>query len=231
MKYLFWISLFVITSCKKDPKPVPNIYWGSGVSDADGNQYKTVVIKDQEWMAENLRTTKFCDGTAIPEATTDSNLTEASSPIWAYYQFDADNNNPHGKLYNGFVAQSSSNPCPCGWRVPVVADWEILINFLGGNEIAGDKLKFVSQQFNWGSEQTELHNISLFSAYPSGSFNMNPFVNINAFGGMMNQTAFYTITNNNQTELFYFSLARNQSKISKYFTHLKNTLSIRCIKN
>ncbi len=228
---VFVFCCLVAFSCKKDPEPNPHIYMGAGVSDIDGNNYKTVVINNQEWMAENLRTTKFCDGSSINEATSIEDLTENTDPRWTYYNFDANHNIPHGKLYNGFVVDAA-NPCPCGWHVPTVEDWETLIDFLGGSAEAGKKLRFWSQEFNWGISESPSHNLSKFGAYPSGIFHVNASVNIFAFLGMFNQTMFFTSSLKDDNQYFYYSLGSGASStINKHFISKPNALSIRCIKN
>jgi uncharacterized protein (TIGR02145 family) len=102
------------------------------VTDADGNVYKTVQIGTQIWMAENLKTTKYCNGDVIPNVT---NATQWKNLTTGTYLFPDNNsslNNTYGKLYNGYVVSDSRNACPCGWRVPTIADWTILGEYIGG---------------------------------------------------------------------------------------------------
>lgn len=233
MKHVLPLLILILVACKKDPKPEVNIYWGAGVSDVDGNNYKTVVINNQEWMAENLRTTKFCDGNPITQATQVSDISGAEGPIWTYYNFDASKNIPHGKLYNGYAALDASNPCPCGWRVPSVEDWEVLVEFLGGFDHAGDKLKFVDQQYNWGSEGKEHeYNFSLFSAYPSGHFVVVQSVGLFSFISSYNSAGlFSTTTPRNDNETYTMKINRGSSVVMPQYHNLQEPRSIRCIKN
>ena len=102
-----------------------NISYGS-VSDIDGNNYKTVNIGTQTWMAENLKTTKYRDGTSIPNVTSYSwdNLTTGA---WCYYNNNSNYDEAYGKLYNWY-AVGTGKLCPEGWHVPSISEWEILID-------------------------------------------------------------------------------------------------------
>lgn len=124
------------------------------VQDAEGNQYKTVMLAGNEWMAENLRSAVFCNGDSIlfvprggmnsfksrPEEQPWGDLGVAA---WAYYggstrardihESRAEINLYYGKLYNWFAASDERNICPCGWRVPTEAEWREFINYFGGS--------------------------------------------------------------------------------------------------
>lgn len=111
------------------------------VDDIDGNSYATVIIGTQEWMAENLRTTRFSNGDPIPNITSVNDFYYFGAPAWTYYANNSSNDVIYGKLYNGFVAVDSRNCCPTGWQVPSDADWTTLVDFMGGEALAGTKLK------------------------------------------------------------------------------------------
>ncbi len=113
------------------------------ITDIDGNLYKTVNIGNQQWMAENLKVTRYNDGTAIqniPDNTKWSNLTTGA---WTYYNNDGANNTKYGKLYNWYAVSETSNGnknvCPTGWHVPADAEWIVLTDYLGGD--AGAKIR------------------------------------------------------------------------------------------
>ena len=142
------------------------------VTDIDGNNYKFVVIGNQTWMSENLKTTKYNDGTNIPNVTDNTLWSNLSSGAWSYYNNDIENNNIYGKLYNGHVTNSSTNGnknvCPTGWHVPSVMEWTILSNYLGGSDIAGSKLKEAGTT-HWLSPNSDANNASNFTAVASGT--------------------------------------------------------------
>ncbi len=119
------------------------------VADADGNQYHTIKIGTQTWMVENLRTTKYNDGTSI------SGISgyHSTTPGYSVYANTSSNKQTYGLLYNWY-AVNTGKLAPEGWRIPTKADWETLIAYLGGNEIAGGKLK-ESGLTHWESPNTE----------------------------------------------------------------------------
>jgi len=143
----------------------PQVY--GQVSDIDGNQYSTVVIGTQEWMAENLRTSRLNDGTPIPLITVNSSWFGADGMAMCWYNNDsALHHVPYGRLYNGYVAEMS-NVCPMGWQVPSTGDWDAMISFLGGVNVAGGKLKEIGLA-HWEHPNTGATNSSGFTALPGG---------------------------------------------------------------
>ncbi|MFM7768400.1 MAG: FISUMP domain-containing protein, partial [Bacteroidota bacterium] len=102
---------------------------GTGtVTDIDGNTYNTVQIGTQEWMQENLKTTKYKNGDVIPSPTGDwSNLTTGA---WAYYNDSSQYNNLYGKLYNWYAVVDSRDVCPTGWHIPTDSEWNQLVKYL-----------------------------------------------------------------------------------------------------
>jgi uncharacterized protein (TIGR02145 family) len=103
------------------------------VTDIDGNVYKTVVIGTQEWMAENLRVTRFNNGDSIEYVENGSNwpqgeLSPNFSPKYCFTQYPVEDRIKMGNLYNYFVVASSKLVCPVGWRVPNTSEWELLFS-------------------------------------------------------------------------------------------------------
>jgi len=103
---------------------------GNGVTDIEGNEYATVIIGTQEWMAENLKTTKYNNGSNIPNVTGNSEWLGLSSGAYCWYNNDeATYKDTYGALYNGY-AVNTGNLCPTGWRVPTDAEWTQLIDYV-----------------------------------------------------------------------------------------------------
>ena len=159
------ITLAVDDVAQTVGKPGPNI------TDVEGNSYKTVTIGTQQWMGENLKTSKYSDGTTIPNITDNTQWQNNTTGAWAYYNNDAANNAKYGKLYNWYAVSKTTNGnknvCPTGWHVPTDAEWTVLTDYLGGENVAGGKLKEVGTT-NWNSPNTEANNVSLFTGLPGG---------------------------------------------------------------
>jgi uncharacterized protein (TIGR02145 family) len=140
----------------------------------DGKVYKTVVIGNQTWMAENLNVSTFRNGDFIPEAKTNEEWKSAcknEQPAWCYYEFKKLNGEKFGKLYNWFAVNDPRGLSPEGWHIPNKKKWEILINTLGGLNHAGKKMK--SPLYWIDNLQSKGKNQSGFAAIPSGNYNID----------------------------------------------------------
>jgi uncharacterized protein (TIGR02145 family) len=133
--------------------------------DADGIVYKTVKIGNQIWMAENLRTTKYRNGNPIPNVTDANDWSQLTTGAYCDYENQPDNS--YGKLYNAFAVNDPRSIAPKGWHVPTGEEWKILLDYLGGENIAGGKLKETGTT-HWESPNTGATNESGFSALPCG---------------------------------------------------------------
>lgn len=163
--------LFVfISSCEKDDdeeKALFNSELTYGIlTDQEGNVYKTITIGTQTWMAENLRTTTYNDGTAIPNIIRNNE--------WAYAETGAYYNlgNPeiYGRLYNWYTV-NTGKLCPAGWHVPTREEWAILRIYLDDESVTVvDKLKEAGTA-HWKIQNSAATNESGFTALPCGSRN------------------------------------------------------------
>ena len=157
----------------------PDVTYGS-VTDIDGNVYKTVVVDRLVWFAENLKTTRFQNGEAIPNVPEAVAWAALTGPGMCSYQNDTTNDCLYGKLYNFFVATDERNPCPAGWRVPTQADFDNLVNVYDADanggapsslpNSAGGFLKSTNTTL-WRSPNPNATNLSGFSAIPNGGRN------------------------------------------------------------
>ena len=102
------------------------------IKDIDGNVYTEIKIGKQVWMVENLRTTKFNDGSSIINITSEEQWNDASRPGYCWYDNDIDNKNTYGALYNWYAVESGIL-CPKGWHVPSDAEWTQLEEYLIAN--------------------------------------------------------------------------------------------------
>lgn len=139
---------------------------GQIIRDADGNIYSSVIMGKQVWMAENLKTTKFNDGTEIPLITDDQTWKYSKTPAFCWLYNDINNKDIYGALYNWF-AVNTKKLCPKGWHIPSGPEWDILVSFLGGEEIAGFMLKEEGDD-HWKSALTQPLDEYGFTALPGG---------------------------------------------------------------
>lgn len=145
----------------------PAIEYGT-MTDQDGNVYKTVKIGSLTWMAENLRTTKYIDGTPILKIT--DNVQWMNATVGAYCNYQNTNTDveiaTYGRLYNWYSV-TSGKLAPEGWRVPSEEDWQDLFRLIGGEDLAGGYLKEADYS-HWNYPNTRATNGTGFTALPGG---------------------------------------------------------------
>ncbi|MCK9639351.1 MAG: fibrobacter succinogenes major paralogous domain-containing protein [Prolixibacteraceae bacterium] len=141
----------------------PLVKYGN-MTDLDGNIYKTVIIGAQTWMAENLRTTKCKDGTPIPYVADANAWYNLYTPGYCWFNNLIIYKTSRGALYNWYTIDTGKL-CPVGWHIPAVAEWKILIDYLGGEIVAQGKLKETGTS-HWLSPNTNATNESGFTALP-----------------------------------------------------------------
>jgi uncharacterized protein (TIGR02145 family) len=144
---------------------------GPNITDVESNTYKTVTIGTQQWMAENLKVSKYSDGTVIPNVTDNTEWQDNTTGAWSNCNNSDSLGEIYGKLYNWYAVSKTTNGnknvCPTGWHVPTDVEWTFLTDYLGGLTVAGGKLKEVGTS-SWNSPNTDATNTSLFSALPGG---------------------------------------------------------------
>jgi len=182
-------------------------YPGKVITDIDGNSYNTVRIGNQVWMSENLKTTKYSNGDAIPNVTNNTSWAGLTSGAYCWYNNDAVTyKNNYGALYNFYAVTDTRNICPTGWRVPSDAEWTILTNYLTNNEFGyegsgSDIAKAMATTSGWSPDATAgnvgndqaSNNSSGFSALPSGhrQFTGNAFAGAGVYADWWSSTATY----------------------------------------
>ncbi len=135
------VTFILFATCKKDnesteidvdfkPEKLEVDYGGGTVEDIDGNVYKTVFIGEQEWMAENLKTTRYRDGSDIDYPEDFTSWANNTSGAYGWYKDDESNKELFGAVYNWYAVANESQLCPPGWSVPDDGDWSALLNYL-----------------------------------------------------------------------------------------------------
>ena len=197
------------------------------MTDLDGNFYKTVIIGDQEWMGENLRTTKFNDGTPVVNEPDMTKWVQITTPAYSWCNIDIANKETFGALYNWY-AVNTGNLCPVGWRVPSDDDWTKLTDFLGGGEIAGGKLK-ESGTLHWNSPNSGATNETGFSAVPAG-YRYGYFWGQGTFYEMGINGYYFTSTECTNTHIWTRTMNAGNAKVYRSIFVKNNGFSVRCIK-
>jgi uncharacterized protein (TIGR02145 family) len=201
------------------------------MTDQDGNIYKTITIGTQTWMAENLRTTKYNDGSAIPNVSDSIAWSSLLSGAYCNYKntTDIDFIATNGRLYNWY-ALNSGKLAPQGWHVPSRDEFETLITNLGRDTITGGKLK-ESGITHWINPNTGATNESGFTALPSGYRGSLGYI----FQGDGHLTGYWTAFSDGDYSYGEYSYAEtliyDEKKIATYIFGKYFGLSVRLIKD
>jgi len=149
---------------------LPSVVCPSTVTDVDGNIYQVVRIGSRCWMKENLRTSKFRNGTTLKANLDAATWSTQQAGSYSSYADVPANGTTYGYLYNQYAVLDGGKICPAGWHVPTDADWSELEISLGGASVAGGKLKASGTLPNglWQSPNTGASNSSGFNAFPGG---------------------------------------------------------------
>jgi uncharacterized protein (TIGR02145 family) len=229
------IYLFTIISLKTLFASAQLYTPGGGVTDIDGNTYQTIVINGQEWMAENLRTSKYANGNLIPNISVPFQMQLQVSGAWSSCYTDSLHETIYGKHYNWYAVIDPRNVCPTGWHTPSDAEWAILINFLepwagGGTNpnSAGLKMKTPGNADSgtglWAWPNTGSNNESGFTGLPGGQWNAN----IGSSGFWWSKTESSII---DSTEAWCINLDNDFADVKKRHYPKFDGESIRCIKD
>ncbi|MBN2612220.1 MAG: fibrobacter succinogenes major paralogous domain-containing protein [Bacteroidales bacterium] len=214
------------------------------ISDIEGNEYLTVQIGTQTWMAENLRTQTFNDGTPIPKVTGNTAWAELTTPAWCWYNNDsAANASLYGPLYNWFAA-IDSNLCPSGWHMPSVSEWNVLRDYLianGYNYDGSTTLNHIGKSMasasNWNlstgkgdvgnTDYPEYRNKSGFSVLPGGHRSTIGFSYIG------DRSYFWSSTETDPGSMNAWFRYINYQDVIFNYSHINKKLgmSVRCVKN
>jgi uncharacterized protein (TIGR02145 family) len=196
------------------------------VTDIDGNSYSYVAIGNQKWLSDNLRVSRYNNGDPILIV---SNNTDWSNLItgarcW-YFNDSITYESPYGNLYNWYAVTDNRGICPVGWHVPTDTEWTTLTTHLGGEAVAGAKLKSNGLEY-WNAPNTSATNERDFSALPAGYID-----NTGNFLGVRNDAFFWSSSYYNSDDAWSRSPYISSAQMYKYFRSKKSGFSIRCLKN
>ncbi|MEE4198706.1 MAG: FISUMP domain-containing protein [Bacteroidales bacterium] len=219
------------------------------VMDYDGNEYKTVQIGDQLWMAENLKTTHYAVGTEITLVENNAywGWLTASDKAYCFYDNNIANKDIYGALYTWAAAMNGAtssdfNPsgiqgiCPTGWHLPSDDEWKELELYLGMNQAELDEDGFYNRGTGIGSKlKTKSgwnndgngNNMSAFSALPAGARwdYSTTFFNLGV------QASFWSSTEDYYYDAYIRQLSSSYTHIERHTRDKENGYSVRCIKD
>jgi uncharacterized protein (TIGR02145 family) len=198
----------------------PDLTYDS-IYDTEGNKYRTIQIGTQTWMAENLRSTKFNDGTAVPFVLDVSAWSYLTTPGYSWYNADSVG---YGALYNWHTV-NTGKICPAGWHVPSDEEWTTLTDYLGGKSIAGGKLRETGTS-HWLSPNTGATNESGFTGLPSGYRNYS-----GGYNSISHYGFWWTSTEWSSTSAWYRDVYYGYNSVDRSNTNKKSGATIRCLKD
>lgn len=193
------------------------------ITDIDGNTYRTVKIREQWWMAENLKVKHYRNGDAIPNVTDNKAWVNLKKGAYCRYDNDEAKAETFGNLYNWYAVNDPRCLAPKGWHVPSYAEWQKLVDYLGVSSVYGGKMK---ETAHWSGPNTGATNESGFSALPGGycGYNGNFF-----FIGR--HALFWSSTESNRDNAWTWTLHYDNSAV--YFSSLdkRSGFSVRCVRD
>ena len=195
------------------------------VTDYEGNLYDTVRIGTQVWLKENLKATKYNDGTDIPLIADSAEWSNLTTPGYCWYNNDESSfKNSYGALYNWFSI-NSNKLCPIDWHVPSDAEWTTLTEYLGGNLIAGGKLKETGAN-HWDTPNDGATNETEFTAIAAGYRHASGY-----FDNLGHDAYWWTSSEYDVDNYWQRSIAHHNSYINREYFGFNYGLSVRCLKN
>ncbi len=215
--FMIFIFTFFVFSCKKEKNIVD-----SRPKDIDGNVYDTVVIGSQVWMVQNLKTTRYNDGTSIPTNLDNTEWEFATSGAYSIYDDSIQNNNTYGKLYNWY-AVNTGKLAPKGWHVPTESEWITLTINLGGETIAGGKMKSTNL---WNNPNSGATNSSAFNALPAGGR-----ASLGLYLDKNDRATFWTSTSDNVIQSRIRVLLASSAGLFNNYAYNYAGFSVRCIRD
>ena len=197
---------------------------GGGASKEEGAS-REVTIGTQVWMTKNLDVNTFRNGDPIPEAKTNEEWERAGDnkqPAWCYYDNNPANGAKYGKLYNWYAVNDSRGLAPKGWHVPTDEEWTQLTDYLGGEVVAGDKMK---SKTGW-NENGNGTNSSGFSGLPGGyRGTKGAFDFIGDYGTWWSSSKYLTYV------AWVRSLYYDYGNVSRYDLYKVKGFSVRCLRD
>jgi uncharacterized protein (TIGR02145 family) len=201
------------------------------VRDIEGNRYRTIEIGDQVWMAENLRSTSYNDGTPIPNATGYDEWASLETAAYCWYNNDSSYRDPFGALYNWHVLESGEL-CPEGWHIPSDEEWNALVSSVDNSSRAGGALKESGTE-HWRSPNIAASDQLGFAALPGGYRSYNGTFNLMraaAYWWSATEANWYGSSSDGSRVIFR-SVQHDNAELIRHISEKTNGFSVRCVKD
>ena len=205
-------SVLIISACTDEYIEVgPPVY------------YEPVQIGNQIWMKRNLHESRYRNGDPIPEVRDSAQWANLTTGAWCYYKNNQ--NSIFGKLYNWYAVNDPRGLAPQGWHIPSDSEWKVLTNFLGGEEIAGGKLKDSTTNY-WLKLSSGATNESGFYALPGGYRQFD-----SKFGDAGNYANWWSSAESSITSAWFFNIVSEYNYLYRIDDDKKYGFSVRCVKD
>jgi uncharacterized protein (TIGR02145 family) len=195
------------------------------VYDVDGFAYHTIVIGNQTWLKENLKTTRYRDGSVIPLISSNSVWMNETTGAYCSYGNNNANVTFYGALYNWYTVIDNRKLCPEGWHIPTNEEWTTLTTYLGGLDIAGGKMKEAGLE-HWYGPNTGADNQSGFTAFGSGFRDLT-----GVYAGIKELAYYWSSSEYSPTHGIGRKLFYDFSSVSFSGNYKQTGCAVRCIKD
>jgi len=201
-------------------------YSNDVIYDTDNNIYNKIKIGYQVWMKEDLRVTHYRNGDLIGTIDLSDDIRNESVPKyqWAYQDNDS-NISKLSRLYTWYALTDNRGVCPLGWHLPTNAEWDLLTSYLGGDLVAGGRMK-ESGSIHWGEYNTESNNESGFTALPEAFRRYDGY-----FWTSASSVEYWSATENDSEDAWIRQLESHVPYLESRSDTKKSGYSCRCIKD
>ena len=211
-----------------NPNPIDTTT-NSTITDVDGNVYTSVTMGTQEWMTENLKTSKYSDGTAIPNVT-GQEWDDLETGAWCHYDNDSSQyESTYGKLYNWYAVETGEL-CPTGWHVPTPAEWTVLSDYLAANGHSGTEATALKATSGWddswdGTNRNGTDDYGWLGLPGGHRYYYGDFSSIGSRG------YWWSSSQVNNYSAWYRILSSSNDYVSSYNNSKGNGFSVRCLRD
>jgi uncharacterized protein (TIGR02145 family) len=194
------------------------------VPDIDGDIYNGVQIGTQFWTTKNLNVSKYRNGDEIPQVQDAAEWAVLTTGAWCYYENKEENGITYGKLYNWFAVNDPRGLAPEGFHIPSDEEWNCLTEYLGGENVAGGKMK-EKGKVHWVEPNKKANNTSGFTGLPGGECNYNGTF------WCLGEIGKWWSSSDDETEGMSISLNSDNGIALVYYFDKTSGFSVRCLKD